>query len=142
MTKRIVLILAVFLLASGAVIWRARSGREATPRTATPSASRATGIVPPTTEPGNDVEPDASATRTPTGLHGRVIDAGTGAGVPDADIAVLDYVAGSSRRDRTDAEGRFVLEVVPMRSPYELRTHRNGLVPTTSEPLPCLRTRS
>jgi len=117
MTKRLVLVFAILVLASGALLWRAQSGRATIPRTATSSASRATGIVPPTAEPasadGLGGEREAPAALVQSGLYGRVIDDRTGMGVPDAELAVHDYAAGSAERARTDAEGRFSVPARP-----------------------------
>jgi len=117
MAKRLVLVLAAFLLASGALLWNARPGGEGAHRRAGSSISRGSESARPPAS-GSTAGAGERDGREPgaSGLHGRVLDATTGAGVPGAELAVFDYVEGTVRRVGTDADGRFSLSAEPGRA--------------------------
>ena len=111
-TKRLVFVLVLFVLGSGAVVWRAaRTDRAAPSRVDTVDTADATGASRAARATESPDEAPAQRPEAPVrqGLHGRVIDAGSGAGVAGAEIELLDYAEGSMRRVVADGEGRFAL---------------------------------
>jgi Carboxypeptidase regulatory-like domain len=65
-------------------------------------------------------------------LHGRVVDQ-TNAGVPDAEITIVNSLTGLQQDTKTGASGNFYLSALPVAGTYTVSASKTNFSPTTTE---------